>query len=347
MPADAPPDAIWAAPAADSLTARSIRFAITVTAPIALNLFLGPQPWLVYALIASIAAYSMDNGGRPLVRLLWIGSIGVAILLGAALGSLVYDNRALTVLAFAFGGVVYALSESGHQATITLSRFFCFGLAIGALYAQVQPLDVAVVFGFIGFAWLVSVGWDLAAGAMRPASLPGLADILVAMHARLIDRWTFAISVACAVPVTFLISAAFGEQKPYWAMLALVLVLRADFNSSRKLMVERFMGTVLGVAIAAIYAALLPDHRALMIGLVLAALARWPAQQRHGALGVGAITAFVMLMIELVASSRGQALMLFEARIANTAIGIGVALLALGLDHALHRLWRRQSTAAD
>ncbi|HVZ02449.1 MAG TPA: FUSC family protein [Dongiaceae bacterium] len=325
------------ASAGDNLTARSIRFAVTVTAPIALNLFLGPQPWLVYALISSIAAYSMDNGGRPAVRLLWIGAIGISILLGAGLGSLVYDNRALTILAFAFGGVVYALSESGHQATITLARFFCFGIAIGALYAKLEPLDCVVVLGFVGFAWLVSVGWDLAAGVVRPARLPALSDILVAMHARLVDRWTFAVAVACAVPVTFLVSAAFGEQKPYWAMLALVLVLRADFNSSRKLMVERFVGTVLGVAVAAVYAALLPYHRALMFGLVLAALARWPAQQRHGALGVGAITAFVMLMIELVTTSRGEALMLFEARIANTAIGIGVALLALALDRALHR----------
>jgi len=203
----------------------------------------------------------------------------------------------------------------------------------------VSAEDVVVVFGFALFAWAVSIGWDLARGRFRPATLPELHTIFRDMHARLEDRWTFAIAVAIAVPVTFLVSAAFGEQKPYWAMLALVLVLRADFNSSRRLMMERFFGTVLGVGVAAIYAALLPYHGALMIGLLLAALARWPAQQRHGALGVGAITAFVMLMIELVVQSRGQALMLFEARVINTAIGIGVALLALGLDHALHRLW--------
>ena len=335
MPAD---DASGPAPV-DSLWARSIRFAITVTAPIALNLALGPQPWLVYALITCIAGYSMDNGGRPLLRLGWMGSIGVAILLGAGSGTLVFDNRALTIAAFAFGGVVYALSESGHQVTITLARFFCFGIAVGALYTRVSAQDVGVIFGFAIFAWAVSIAWDIARGRFRPAALPRLRTIFHDMHARLENRWTFAIAVAAAVPVTFLISAAFGEQKPYWAMLALVLVLRADFNSSRRLMVERFCGTVLGVGIAATYAALLPNRMALMIGLVLAALARWPAQQRHGALGVGAITAFVMLMIELVVSSRGQALMLFEARVINTAIGIGVALLALGLDHALHRLW--------
>jgi uncharacterized membrane protein YccC len=140
-----------------------------------------------------------------------------------------------------------------------------------------------------------------------------------------------------------------GQQKPYWAMLALVLVLRVDFHSSRQLMVERFVGTVLGVTIAALYAAFLPQHVALMIGLVLAALARWPAQQRHGALGVGAITAFVMLMIELISSSKGQALGLFEARVIDTAIGCGVALLALLLERGLYwalRRWLRETPAA-
>ena len=61
MPADAPAASTPAS--TDSLFARSIRFAITVTAPIALNLLLGPQPWLVYALITAIASYSVDNGG--------------------------------------------------------------------------------------------------------------------------------------------------------------------------------------------------------------------------------------------------------------------------------------------
>src|SRR3954471_19908456 len=300
------------ATATDSLTARSIRFAITVTAPIALNLALGPQPWLVYALITSIASYSVDNGGPAALRLAWMGAVGVGIVAGAGIGSLVATSHGLTIAAFAFGGLVYALSESGHQATLTLARFFCFGLAIGALYMQLVPFDVAVVFGFVLFAWAVSAGWDLVSGRWRPAELPALREIFKAMHARLLERWTFAVVLAVAVPVTFLVSNAAGQQKPYWAMLALVLVLRVDFHSSRKLMVERFVGTVLGVGIAALYAVFLPEHLALMIGLVLAALARWPAQQRHGVLGVGAITAFVMLMIELVSSSQGQALGLFQ-----------------------------------
>jgi uncharacterized membrane protein YccC len=151
--------------------------------------------------------------------------------------------------------------------------------------------------------------------------------------------------LAIAVPATFLISNATGQQKPYWAMLALILVLRVDFHSSRKLMIERFLGTVFGVAFAALYAGFLPGHVPLMIGLVLAALARWPAQQRHGALGVGAITAFVMLMIELISSSQGQAMSLFEARVIDTAIGCGMAFCALLLERVLYwtlRRWLRQ-----
>ena len=79
MPADAP---VTPVTPTDSLTARSIRFAITVTAPIALNLVLGPQPWLVYALVTAIACYSVDNGGPAGLRLAWMGAIGVGILAG-------------------------------------------------------------------------------------------------------------------------------------------------------------------------------------------------------------------------------------------------------------------------
>jgi hypothetical protein len=338
MPAETSRSA--ALPEADSLPARSIRFALTILAPVGLNLFIGVQPWLVYALIASIASYSVDVGGRAAIRLGWMAAVGAAILLGAGIGSLVANSHPWTILAFAFGGIVYALSESGHQVTLTVARFFCFGVAIGALYARLAWLDIGVVAGFVGFAWAVSAGWDLFSGA-RPPIAPELHEIYRAMQARLLDRWTFAIIVALAIPLAYFLSTASGEQKPYWAMLALILVLRVDFNSSRRLMAERFLGTVLGVVVAALYAVLFPNHIALTIGLVLAALARWPAQQKHGALGVGALTAFVMLMIELAVPSRGQAVPLLEARIVNTAIGCGVALLALGLDRGLIWLVRR------
>jgi hypothetical protein len=53
-----------------------------------------------------------------------------------------------------------------------------------------------------------------------------------------------------------------------------------------------------------------------------------------------------MLMIELVVSSRGQAMVLLEARIINTATGCGVALLALGLDRALLWMVRRGEAAS-
>src|SRR3954465_15576495 len=101
--ADAP--AAAAALSTDSLTARSIRFAVTVTAPIALNLILGPQPWLVYALVTAIASYSVDNGGSAGLRLAWMGAVAVGILAGAEIGSLVAASHGLTIAAFAFGGV--------------------------------------------------------------------------------------------------------------------------------------------------------------------------------------------------------------------------------------------------
>ncbi len=48
-------------------------------------------------------------------------------------------------------------------------------------------------------------------------------------------------------------------------------------------------------------------HAALLIGMAVAALIRWPAPASHGALGTAALAAFIMLLLELVAGSVGEA----------------------------------------
>lgn len=324
-------------PAGEALWARSVRFAVTVTPPVILGATLHGPSWIVYALLTVIAAYSADVGGRPAPRFAWMAAPALAIVAGAALGSLAAGATVATVAALALGGVVYALTESGHQLVLTTSRFACFGLAVGALAAPLGPADLGAVAAFLVFAWAVSVGWDAILGR-RPSIAPTLGQIVAALDARRLDRWIFALSVAVTVPLAFVTATLAGLEKPYWAMLAFVLVLRVDFMSSRKLMIDRFLGTVLGVMAAGAYAWLLPTHTGLLVGIVLAALARWPAQQRHGALGVGALTAFVMLMIELFAASTGQALVFLEARVADTGLGCAFALVALGLDRTLRRL---------
>ena len=330
--------ALPSSPGDDLLWARSIRYTLTVAPLVALGWLLEANIWLVYALVTTTVVFAVDTGGRPLPRLAWMGAGGLVVAAGAALATLLTPSHPLLVTAFALSGIVYALIENTHMVALTLSRFLCFALAIGALYPSFDTLDLGVTVGAVATTWIVSVVWDLVAGGWRRSTAPHWRAIVAALRGRERERWIFALAVALAIPLAYWSSLELGIARPYWAVLTLVVVLRMDFISSRRLMIDRFVGTVLGVVIAGAYAMLFPSNGALMIGIVLAALARWPAQQQHDALGVGVLTAFVMLMIELVSVARGDAAGLLEARVLNTVVGCVIGILATAFDRGLRRV---------
>lgn len=323
--------------ASDPLWARSLRFTATILVPVTVGLSAGGGAWLPYGMLTAIVAFSGDTGGRPWPRLAWMAAAGGALAVGGAIGTWVQGSPLLLCFAFALAGILYALTESAHAIALTMSRFACFALALSALQAPLRLFDLAVLVGVTLLAWAISVAWDLAGGRWRASTVPHWTEVLRALHARELKRITFAVATAVSIPLAFLASTALGLQKPYWTMLTLVLVLRVDFLSSRRQMLDRFIGTLLGVVAAGALAYVAPSHSAMMPALILVALLRWPAQQQHGILGVASMTAFVMLTIEITAISSGQALPLLEARIADTALGCGFALFALLLEHGLRR----------
>jgi len=321
--------------AEEALWERSVRFALTVTPPVLLAAFLGAQSWLIYALVTATVAFAADTGGRPLARLVPMALGGFVVALGGATATLLGGSTPLLIAAFAVCGVIYALTESAAPVALTLSRFLCFSLAIGALYPPFGVVDLEFIAGTAAAAWLISVGWDGLRRRWRPSTAPSWLRLRAQLRASHRERRIFAVAVAVTIPLTYWTSVSLGLERPYWALLTLVLVLRVDFLSSRKLMVERFLGTVLGVLMAGFYARFFPNRHALMIGIVLAALARWPAQRQADVLGVAVLTMYVMLVIELIATARGDAGGLLEARVLDTAAGCAFALFALGLDRGL------------
>lgn len=335
-------DGVPVAIAADEpLWSRSFRFVLTVITPIFLAFLYQGQQWAPYALIASIAAFSTDTGGKPLPRLIWMASSALALVAGAALGGLVGASPFWLCLAFSAAGVVYALTESGHQVALTLARFFHIALALSALYMPPVPVDGLVICAFVVLAWVIAISWDALIGQRLASSAPHWRTVAQGLKARELERVSFALAVAVAVPAAYLASSALSLEKPYWTMLAMVFVLRVDFLESGRLMAERFAGTVLGVVIAGALGVFFPHVSVLTSALVIAALLRWPAQQRHGLLGVAALTAFVMLALELALVSTGRVLPVLEARIVDTAVGCGFAAFALLLERLTRRTLKR------
>lgn len=326
----------------DGLIARSVRFALTVMAPIGCGLVVGVDTWLIYAMLTCILGFTLDKGGPAPQRLVWIGAAGAVVLAGTGIGTLVAHHTGLVILAFALAGALYALVESLDAGAAAAARFLCLTLAVGALYAPVQPLDVSVVAGFALYAWLVSLGWDVAVRLWRPSAAPDPRALLARIRATERERWIFAGAVAISVPLALFTSLALGLHRPYWALIAIVLVLRADSLASRQLMVQQLAGTLLGILAALGFGMLFTAHAALLTGMAVAALLRWPAQQLNGTLGAAALTAFIILLLEVVAGGVGGAARDIVERLIDVVVGCAFAFAALELDRLGQRLFRRR-----
>src|SRR5947209_11625724 len=150
----------------DPLWLRSLRFAISVLTPPGVCWALHYDQEIVFALVPSIASFSTDPGGPPLSRLIWAAGGGLAFVAGNVAGGLV-PNGAESAALFAAAGAIYAFSESSHQLVVTIARFLCFGMAIGAFYAHAKLIDVAIVASAGAFVFLVSLAAGLPRGGLR------------------------------------------------------------------------------------------------------------------------------------------------------------------------------------
>jgi hypothetical protein len=322
----------------DGLVGRSVRFTILLMAPLFAALLFGEGLWIAYALLTCILSFLLDTGGPARQRLGAIAVAGAVVLAGGALGTLASSNTVLITLALAFTGMLYALVESAHPSAAFAARFMCLTTAIGAVYVPLQVVDILAVAGAVLYAWLVSIAWDAATGIWRPSTAPKLKELLAHLRATKRERWVFAVVVAATVSAAFLTSWALGFERSQWALLAIVAVMRSDAQLSRRLIIDLMLGTVIGVAIALAYGALFTSPPALMIGMAVAALVRWPAQQVHTALGLAAMAAFIILLLQLAAvETSGTSHAPFE-RIVDIALGCGFAVLALGLNGMAQRL---------
>lgn len=321
----------------DGLLGRSLRFTATVMAPMAAGLALHQNYWVGYALLTCILGFTLDTGGTARQRAALFATAGLVVLAGAMLGALVAGHLWLTAIALVATAALYALVEAVHPSAAFAARFFCLATAIAALDVPFLLGDVGVMALFAAYAWLVSVGWDVMTGLRRASTAPTLSAIAVHLRATRGERLLFAGIVAVAVAASFLVGRLLGLPHPHWAVFAVVIVLRDDTHFSRRMMVDLVLGTVLGAGAAFIYGALVTSPAGLMTGLTLAALVRWPGQRLHGALGMAAMAAFIILLLQLVGTLMTVPIYAAADRVADVTLGCAFALAALMVNARLRR----------
>ena len=122
--------------------------------------------------------------------------------------------------------------------------------------------------------------------------------------------------------------AAIGTR-PYWVAITTILVMQPDRRANTVRVLQRFLGTLAGVVLAFLVVLVLPDaHRTRGLLVVVTALPfLWPlALDRNYGLGIAIMSTWVLLLIDTALPSGERIGPLFEARLANTAIGCVFAL---------------------
>ena len=327
------------------LAHRTARFIATVMPPVTCAFAFGAQAWQVYAVLGAITGFVGDEGGEPPVRLRYMLVGPGALVAGAACGSVTGPHETFIVLTILLG-LFYGLVEGGHPHLLILARFAGYGLVLGSTVATLQAVDALAAGVAALLGWALSLAWDAARRLRRPLAVQPMGAELRQAIGRWRCRWPFAAAAGMSIGAANAVGLWIGLGHAYWATLTILVVLRGDMAGSAEAITHRVSGTLLGVAVAAGLITLTSGPGQLFVAMVIIAAFRWPAMRVDLTLGTASITAFVLLVADLLAASPDLAMVALRDRLLATMVGCCFALAGLGLLREAARLvgWLRTAS---
>jgi uncharacterized membrane protein YccC len=321
------------------LPQQVLRFVLTVGLPVTAAFAAGMKPWSIYAVLGAILAFVGDEGGTALKRLGYMAVGPLGLVVGTAVGTAVGSQPVIFLGIIFLLGLIYGLVEGGHVHLLQLTRFTGYGLVMGYAVTPIDFNDCAATAAAVAEAWLISLLWDQARGGLRPLGVEPVWNAVIATLRGWRTRWTFALCAGLTMTAANLAGAWLGLGHPYWATLTILVVLRSEVEPSANVIIDRVLGTLMGIAAVALLVTVTTGQGPLLAGMIIAAALRWPAFRVHVALGTAAITIFVLLLAELLATSPRAATHLLQDRLLATMVGCCFAMAGLGLRRIFdHRL---------
>ncbi len=172
---------------------------------------------------------------------------------------------------------------------------------------------------------------DAPAGPNQRRSFFEPREMIAASFAWAAQPPRIAVRVGTAALIAGSVAALIGLERSYWAAAAAVLILHQGFNWVRAMQrgLERTLGTILGLIVAAVLAWLHPGGLALVACIAgLQFIGQLFVVSNH-ALAVFFFTPMALLMATAVGASASDASQLLAARGLDTIIGCGIGLAVL------------------
>lgn len=310
----------------------ALRAGISVLVPLLLLVLLGRTdltPYAAFGAFTSLYGRAHPHAERTGMQAIAGLALVVSVTLGVAV-SLAPASHWLVVPVGALLAAWGSITSDAYQWHPPGPLFLVFGFAVCAM-VPATPTDLlvapAVAAASAAFSLLIGhVGAlrDPRSWARPSLPRPRFRDALDPIGSR-----AHLLRYVVALTISGTIATALGWEHPYWAMVASVVVLAGpDFASRLARGTQRVVGTLLGVAVAAVVLTVSPHEGAgavfVVAGLqVLAEL----FVGRNYALALLFVTPLALMMGQLVAPSPVESLL--RDRLLETVLGAVVAMVVL------------------
>lgn len=306
--------------------AVAVRVAAAVGIPLVVGIAAGQVVAGVFAAACAMLTTMADIGTTHRARLATMAAAALAMIAGGAIGATIggtaYADEAVVLIA----ALVAAWVSASNPSIAAVARFAAVATATGAGLQFTDPRIAAAALAGGALAILITLAaWRLVHVPPQENPMDWRAGIRRALTGADAGPW-FAVCVGIAAAVALVAAESLGVQRPYWATITVMMVMRREGLESLKLVAHYMAGTLAGIALAAaVGAAVQPP---LALGLIATAFA---ASARLGfalnpALGFAGFTAFFMIAIDLALASSGAPPHLLSARLYDVAVGCALAL---------------------
>jgi hypothetical protein len=306
--------------------AVTLRVGVVVGVPLISGLATGNiVPGVITAVCALLVTLA-DIGTTRAVRVGTMFSAGLAILAGGMAGSLLggttYADEALVLLSAFIAGWVSA----SYPGVAAVARFCAVATAVGAGMQFADPrmvliplagASIAIATAFLDW-WLFGLPpeenlIDWRAGLRRALGGVGAGP-------------RYAICYATTAGVALFVAKSLGVNRPYWATIAVLVVMRREGTVSLKIIVQYMVGTLAGILAAALIV-----HLVSVLGVIAFIAVACAAFARVGlalnpALGFMGLTVFFVLAIDIALQGEAIHAHLASTRLYDVSVGCLLAL---------------------
>ena len=140
-------------------------------------------------------------------------------------------------------------------------------------------------------------------------------------------RFRHAVRLALALLAGYGVLLVLHPRQGYWILLTTLLVCQPTYGATRRLLLERILGTVLGLVAGWAALRLAPFGLWQMLLIVVTGVGFFATRLRHYTLATASITLFVLLCFNQI----GNGYEVMWPRLLDTLIGAGIAALAIYL----------------